>query len=345
MRAIKENSIIVFLYFLLSYPLFYYAYKFGSPDFGNNDFYSYYHLYKNWDFDAVESPFNTRLISSFFIFLFNQIGFFYKTKISYYNIAIDQRVFFNAVFVNYLSLVMTAYVMYKMIYKFFLNKLFAFASGLLAFLGFGALFYSLNTLTESFSILLFALIYYSYQSRSNWIIPLLFLAVLQREYIFFITGLVSLVHYLFDKSERKYFISIFAYSILGFGIYYILRKTLFYTPYFSSQLDISNLFERLFNPGFPIGEYFRQSFLNQNIFLLYILILIYKIYNRLSFDKLNLFIVFLLYVQAHFVSIVAVLGNSCGRYFYITLPLIVFFIAQEVAPLIVSNIQIENNNK
>src|SRR3972149_2435924 len=98
MKLYTQNSIVIFLYFILSYPLFYYAYKFGSPDFGNNDFYSYYHLYKNWDFREVESPFNTRLISSFFIFLFNKLGFFYNSQISYHNQGIDQRVFFNAIF-------------------------------------------------------------------------------------------------------------------------------------------------------------------------------------------------------------------------------------------------------
>lgn len=342
MKLYIQNLIVIFLYAALSYPLFYYAYKFGSPDFGNNDFYSYYHLYNNWDFKQVESPFNTRLISSFFIYLFNKIGFFYNAEINYHHPMIDQRVFFNALFFNYLSLVITAFIIYKTICKFFVNKFFAFFSGTMTFLGFGALFYSLNTLTESFSILLFTLIFFAYQSRSYWIAPLLLLAVIQREYIFFIMGLVSIVHYFFYKSEKKYFFSVFIFSVLGFGIYYILRKTVFFTPYFSSQLDFPNLFARILHPGFPIGEYIRQSFLNQNILLLYIFIILYKLVKKSAIDKLNLAIVLLLYLQAHFVSILAVLGNSCGRYFYITLPLLIFFIAKEIRPLLSSYLKFDS---
>ena len=334
MKLFGQNSVVIFLYFILSYPLFYYAYKFGSPDFGNNDFYSYYHLYKSWDFKGIESPFNTRLISSFFIFLFNKVGFFYNSEISYHNPLIDQRVLFSAIFFNYLSIVMTAFVIYKMINNFFKNNLFAFMFGLLVFLGFGALFYSINTLTESFSILLFSLIFFAYQSKSYWIFPLLLITIIQREYIFFITGLISLVHYFFHKTEKKYFLLVFISSILGFGIYFVLRKTFFYTPYFSSQLDFTDFFPRLLHPGFPLGEYIRQSFFNQNILLIYLFVLLYKLYMKMSINKINILIVALLYCQVHFVAIVSVLGNSCGRYFYVTLPLILFFIASEIKPLI-----------
>lgn len=341
MKDYKQNSIVIFLYIILSYPLFYYAYKFGSPDFGNSDFYNYYHLYKSWDFKAVESPFNTRLISSFFIFLFNKIGFFYNAEINYHNPAIDQKVFFNAIFFNYLSFVAYAFVIYKMICKFFINKFFSFVIGLIPFLSFGALFYSLNTLTESFSVFLFALIFFAYQSRSYWVIPLLLLAVIQREYIFFIMGLISLMHYFFDKSEKKYFLSVFLFSILGFVIYFVLRKTLFFTPYFSSQLEFPDIISRLLHPGFPVGDYIRQSFMNQNILLLYLFVVFYKMYKKIDIDKLNLSTVILLYIQAHFVSIVAVLGNSCGRYFYVTLPLILFYMAKEIEPLLSSYLKTE----
>ena len=333
-KFFNHNLLTLLSYFLLSYPMFYYAYKFGVPDFGNIDFYDYYHLYKNWDFSKVRSPFNTRLVSSFFIYLFNKIGFFYNAEISYHHPGIDQKVFFNAIFFNYISLVFTAFTIYKMIVYLYKNKVFAWTIGLLVFLGFGSLFYSINTLTESFSFLLFAVIYFLYlQKNKSWIFVLLMIAVIQREYIFLVLGLVSLIEYII-KENKKYYLLIFISSILFFSIYYILRKTIFYTEDYSYQLNIYRLIENLFNPQFPIAPYIRQSLLNQNILILYLLIIFYKYLNKLNLNCINLLITIALILQSHFISFAAVLGNSCGRYFYITLPILLYFISEEIYPLI-----------
>lgn len=333
-KIFNHNLLTLLSYFLLSYPMFYYAYKFGVPDFGNIDFYDYYHLYKNWDFSKVRSPFNTRLVSSFFIYIFNKIGFFYNAEISYQHPGIDQKVFFNAIFFNYICLVFTAFTIYKMIVYFYKNKVFAWTIGLLVFLGFGSLFYSLNTLTESFSFLLFSLIYFLYLLKNkSWIFVLLIMAVIQREYIFFVIGLVSLID-LMVREEKRYYFIVFISSILFFFIYYILRKTVFYTTAHSDQLNISKLIENLFNPQFPIGPYIRQSLLNQNILILYFSVIIYKFLNKLNFNHINLLITLSFVLQANFISFAAILGNSCGRYFYITLPILLYYFSEEIYPLI-----------
>ena len=58
MRSRLKNIFSVgFIYLLLAFPMFYYVYKFGNPMFGTNDFFSYYRLYKDWDFTGVEAPF------------------------------------------------------------------------------------------------------------------------------------------------------------------------------------------------------------------------------------------------------------------------------------------------
>ena len=96
-------------YILLSFPLFYFAYKFCLPDFGGEDFFSYYHLYKNWDFSKVDCPFNMRLVSAFFIYIMNAMGLHYDTKIvfTYFHPDLDQQVFFNAICFNYLCVMGT----------------------------------------------------------------------------------------------------------------------------------------------------------------------------------------------------------------------------------------------
>jgi len=333
-NSANRNFIPLLIYFFLSYPLFYFAYKFGNPDFGNTDFYQYYFLYKDWEFSKVISPFNTRIISSFLIYLLNKTGLFYSTEINYHNSYIDQQVYFNAIFFNYICLVFTAFVVFKMINTFFKNMLFAFITGLLVFLGFGALFYSLNPLTDSFSYLLFSLIFFFYLLRNYLLLPLLLMAVFQREYIFFVMGLISLVDAIYYKNEKKYFLIVFFSSLFCFLLYYVLRKTLFYTPDFSNQLNFKNLFTTLFHPHFPGMSYLRQSLLNQNILILYGCIILYKIRKKISYNRVYLLISILLVAQSHFISLASNLGNNCGRYFYITLPVFLYYIAYEAYPLL-----------
>ena len=93
----NRNKIFIWLgYVMLSYPMFYFSYKFCLPDFGGEDFYAYEKLYENWNFRQVDCPFNMRLISSFFIFLMNKIGFYYDTRIVFtsFHPNHDQKVFF-----------------------------------------------------------------------------------------------------------------------------------------------------------------------------------------------------------------------------------------------------------
>lgn len=331
------------LYILFSYPIFYFAYKFGSPDFGNIDFYNYYHLYKDWDFSKVASPFNTRIFSSWFIYLIYKSSFFYNSEIAFSNPLIEQRVFFSAVFFNWISAFLSAYAILILVNKYLQNRLYAFFIGLLFFLGFGIQFYCINTLTESFSILLFTVMLYFFFKRSYWIIPLLAVSVLQREYLFFIFGLMGLLYYFKDKTNRMYYINTLVASLLFFFVYIILRKTFFFTPEHANQLDFASYGQRFLTWQFPIGEYIRQSFLNQNLFLFYLMIIGYKWQNKIEFNKFNLLLITLLYLQAHFISVAAVLGNSAGRYFYVTTPLILLYVAIELKPLLQQYLNFKKN--
>jgi hypothetical protein len=92
-----------------------------------------------------------------------------------------------------------------------------------------------------------------------------------------------------------------------------------------------------------MGEYIRQSFLNQNIFLLYLFVVAYKYFKKMAFDKINLIVILVLYFETHFVSIVEELGNSCGRYFYITLAMLLFYLAKEIKPLFSSHLNFSEN--
>ena len=101
------------LYFILSYGLFYYAYKFSSPAVqGLKDYTEYVKLYKNWDYDNVSSPFNTRLVSSYGIYLLNKTGLFYQTDITFTNNQTEKSVFFNGLLFNYIFIVLTGVLIF-----------------------------------------------------------------------------------------------------------------------------------------------------------------------------------------------------------------------------------------
>src|ERR1051326_2400508 len=186
---IKIDLLVFSVFVLISYPLFYYAYKYCSPQVGQlTDYYSYYNLYDKWDFGKVESPFNIRLISSFFVFLFGKLNFYYDTQIAF-NMG-SQKIFFDAIFLNYIFVVLTCMAIFKTVYHFFSNYLFAFGISVLYLLGFGTIFFELSPITDSCSVFLMAVIFYFYLRQSKWVLLFLSLAVFQREYILLAMGLL-----------------------------------------------------------------------------------------------------------------------------------------------------------
>lgn len=325
----KIFSAVFVSYILFSYPLFYFTYKYGSPDVGSQtDFYSYYQLYDKWDLSKVESPFNMRLVSTFVVHLLSKANFFYDTHIAYHHHNISQQIFFDALFVNYISVVLTCLIICYTIYHFYRNYFFAFGIGLLYLLGFGTIFFEITPLTDSFSVFLLATAFHCYLKKSKWIILFLFMSVLQREYTLLTIGLVAIIEYLFLRSERKYNLTAFLFSILFFLIYFFLRTTYFYTPTrYSIQTNIYSYFYIS-----EIIPYIRQSFMMQNLLFAYFIVIIYKKIAGKKINKLYFLITIGLLLQI--VTMPFVGGNNAGRIFYMTSPMILFYLASEIKPLL-----------
>jgi hypothetical protein len=334
-KTAKSLGIITILYFLLGFPLFYYVYKFGNPSMGTNDFFSYYRLYKDWDFAAVESPFNMRLLSSFLVYLFNTAGLHYNTVTAFDQFGMDRQVFFNAILFNFLCVIATCVSIHTIVKRHFKDDLFAFLTGLVYLLGFGTIFFELMPITDALSVFIFSVTYDLYLSRRHLIIlPLLFL-IFQREYIFLALGLISLIDWL--KFRVRYFMHVFCYCACGFVIYYILRKTVFYTPMYDFQASPDFFAESVLRLKFPLVPYLKQMMMTMNLSIVYVLILIYKRLKRIDTDN-HAFLVFAsLLVQINLISIAAVFGNNVGRYFYILVPFVLFQSASELAPMMSIN--------
>lgn len=329
-----RGTIVGILYLLLSYPLFYYSYKFCLPDFGGEDFYAYYPLYESWAFEKMDCPFNMRLISSFAIYVMNQVGFNYSTEISFaaFRPDYDQQIFFNAILFNYLCVLGTCIVIYKSVQLVTENHFYAFLFGGLYLLGFGTIFFSLKPTSDSCGVLLLALTYYFYLRQSNWAWLFLFLSLFQREYVFFVFGLLSLLDYV--QQRKKFHLGILIFSVLLFIMYFVLRKTLFYTPRFEHQVTLATYINSIIHPQIDWEAFIKQSFFISNIFILYLLLILYKWVIKSPIHKAFVLSAVLLFVQVIAISILSRLGNNAGRYFYYTVPVLLFFIAFEIKPLV-----------
>jgi len=331
----KKYTLLFFLFTLLGYPLFYYAYKYGTPAFGGLDVLSYYKLYDGWQFSKVDSPFNQRIISSYAVYLLHETGLTYPTDTAIKAFGLDPSVYFCALLFNFLCVVASCLVIYRTVEK-QLNAgpLFSFLAGLLFLLGFGTLCFLVSALTDALSVLLVALLFKSFLEKSWWQAPLLLLAAFQREYIFFVFGLIAAMHWLFQKQERRYYLLVLAGNIGGFLVYFICRKTIFYTPRFTHQIDFGQFLSNIAISIQDVGAYFRQTFLIQNLVFIYLGVCAYKYVSKLPVTRLHLFIVFALLIEVVALSLLVRLGNNTGRYFYMTAPIVIYYLALEAAPLL-----------
>jgi hypothetical protein len=342
LSTIKNNSLYLTILVLISYPFLYYNYKFGNPALGLIDFFDYFPMYHNWDFSEVESPFNTRIISITLVYLLVQIGIYYPTKISFTHADIDQEtlqlVFFNANLVSYIGVLFTCYFLKKIIFHETKNELFSSTLSFLYLVGFATISLMVSGLTDSWGVLFGTIAFYLFIKRCNWIFLVLFLSIFQREYVFFIFGLLGLFYgiksYNIDKKINSYPIRVMIGSILFFIIYFVLRKTLFFTEEHASQLETTGYLSNLLTKRFPFWDYVFQTFFIQNIVMLYVLVLIYKWRKKMEINKEGILLVSLLFLMVIAVSFIAALGNSAGRYFHINIAVVFFFLAKELYPIL-----------
>ena len=338
-----RKLLIGFGFLLLSYPLFYYSYKFCLPDFGGEDFYSYYPLYKDWNFSAVDCPFNMRLISCFSIFLINKIGLYYNTEIVFTSFHPDysQQVFFNAMLFNYFCVILTCFVIYKTVNLFAHNKLFSFIAACFYLLGFGTLFFTLKPMSESCGILLLSFAFYAYIEKKQMIYVVFLLAIFQREYIFIVFGIYSFIDYLYHR--EKYMLGVLIGSVICFSVYMVLRKTLFFTPTWDFQTSVPSLFYSLTHSGIAWWPFIKQTIFISNLFLIYLIVVVYKCILQLPIRKDFLIIILVLLVQVILMSIMAKFGNNAGRYFYYLSPILIYFTFLELKPLLMSYFHFEKH--
>jgi hypothetical protein len=339
----KQKSNVSYWIFLIliSYPILYYNYKFGNPNLGLIDFFDYYPMYLDWNFEPVESPFNTRIFSISLVYLFVKTGIYYPTKISFTNSDYDpellQLVFFNANLVSYIGVLLTCYFIRKIVLLKITDTLFASIISVLYLFAFATKSLMISGLTDAWGVLFGTMAYYFFLKRSNWIFIILFLSIFQREYVFFIFGLLGLYFvtkdYFIKKEINKFYLGTMFSSIVFFVIYFILRKTIFYTEQHADQLETTGYITNLLTRRFPFWDFIFQSLFIQNILMLYGLTIYYKVRNKMEINKEGIALSLLLLLMVVAVSFIAVLGNSAGRYYHINISVVFYYFALEIYPI------------
>jgi hypothetical protein len=339
-KLFKTNSALIGIYALLSFPLFYFVYKYGSPYLGMIDFFDYYKLYDKMDFKGASSPLNMRLVSSFCVYCLSKTGFYYNTACQVDGAPFSKVVYFNAVFFNFMCVVCTCVMLFHLAKKNGNSVLMSCVAGLLYILGFGTVFFELMPLTDAFSVLLFTIILF-YNSKKSYLvfIPLIVL-ILQREYVLMAFGLMAFLDYF--KYRNKYDLYTLLVSILCFAAYIILRKAIFETPRYAYHTSPEFMLGSLSTLHFPILPFIRQTFMTLNIVCIYGFIIGYKFVKKIPFDAHGFYKIVFLFAQLLILTFLLGLGNNAGRYFYILIPFVILQLISELKvfePSLTKNLQ------
>lgn len=330
-RLSQLNLKVLFIYVLLAFPMFYFAYKFGVLLQGYKDAESYLKLYENLRSPEVESPFNMRLISASIIHFMDHLGLMYNTECSIDAYPqFDKSLFFNNIFLNFFCISLTSFSLYRIFTKLGFNVLFSFLSGVIYLLGFGTLFYLMMPGPDALSVLIFTWIVYFYVQKSYWLIPLFGMLILQREYYFLSFMVISLMDFI--KHRNKYFLHVFLINIAGFLIYFALRKTVFDTYHWRHQTSPEFLWNQFFNSDLQIVPLIKQTMMTMNIYLIYILLVVYKKSKGMAINTHHLTITLLLLLEITILSFAATFGTNNGRYFYLNIPYFLYLMMLEIRP-------------
>jgi hypothetical protein len=324
------NLHILLVYMLLVFPMFYYVYKFGVLLMGYDDVKSYLKLYENLNDPSVPSPFNMRLISASCIHFMERLGLMYNTECSIDTYTwVNKRIFFNSIFFNFFCITATSFSLFTIFVKLSFSRIMAFLAGLAYLLGFGTIFYLMMPGPDALSVLIFTWVVYFYIRRSYWMLPFFGALIFQREYYFLAFMVVALMDF-FKYGKNRYYLWIFLASIAGFGIYFILRKTVFHTIHWSHQTKPEFLWATLWENDLQLVPLIKQSLMTMNLYLVYIFILVYKRMKGLPINRHHLYVTLLLLVQITILSFAATFGTNNGRYFYLNIPLFLYFMLLEL---------------
>lgn len=324
---LKLGVILFIVLVLITYPMFYFSYKFSDPVLGMQDYFDYYDLYKNWDLSGTDSPFNTRIISSYIVHLFYSFGFGYETEIT--NTFGDKNVYFSAILTSYLSVLVASTYMFKIVWSQFKRIDYSIAAVFLFLFSFGTIFWSMGAGNDGFGIMLIAMGYYYYRKKSIGLILILLISLFQREFVFVVFGALAFFDIIMQKENRRYYLTTGVVAVLGMVIYVVLRNTLYDTGSHLDQVTTSGLLEA-FSHFHIDGAFIKQVVLTQNILFLYLLFLLMKYFTKEAVCMKSLMQIIFLILVSFGIIFLGRLDTSGGRFIYMLYPILIFQLVTEI---------------
>lgn len=335
-----KHLTMIGIFALLSFPMFYYSYKFGSPDTsGQRDFYDYYPLYSEMDVQNTEAPYNMRLLSTSMVYLLGKTGVYFPVEINFKNPDVKQQVYFQAIIVHFIAAFLTSYLIYLTLMKLQTSLLISVLGAMLYLLQYGTVFWGAGGITDGFSAMMFAVFIYFFLLRQLWAIPLMFLFVFQRELLILGGGIVSFMYllreYLKNKNFDRYYSMIFGGSLMAFLTFSILRNTLFYTPKNSHHFEITSYFGKFSQVDFSLMEYLKGTILSQNLLMVLMILILYKIAKGFRVDRFNMLVILTVFVFFHLIrAAINPAFFQVGRHVYMLSSLFIVYLGLELNSLL-----------
>jgi hypothetical protein len=260
------------LLFAASYGLLYFSYKFGIPWSGTGDYSRYYNMYMSpFNLHATQSPFVLRQVSGVLTYLVWKAHIYYPNQIWFQAAGFDQRIFFAALFTNWVFLVLaaaTAGVIAEEIAG-RRNAMIAVVAGFLCLLSFHTQYVVITGVTEGPSWFLLTVGFLAYLRKMRVALALiLMLAIFQRETLLIVFGCIAAFDLIRQRVDVGFRLTIFGWSLACFGFYLGLRRLL---PGYEDETHLGGMLSVLRSTHFN-GDLLFQGLLSQNIILISVIL-------------------------------------------------------------------------
>jgi hypothetical protein len=248
----------------------YYVYKYYVPF--NTDFNNYYNIYVHpLNLHAWVSPFVYRQLSALLVNIVWKLGIYYNTQIAFVSKSYDQRIFFAAVFANWIALVSCATAVAASTKALIPTRgeAWPLLGGALCFFDFFVQPGVLAGLSEGVSWLLVAIGFLGWVRRSLLIIgAVLALSIVQRETIPIVFGAFSVFIMLLRPDSWRFHAKVLAVSVVAFLLYVGMRLIWAPAPGNDQQLNPTSFIHLLTQWGrLATREGLFQIFLSQNLLI------------------------------------------------------------------------------
>ena len=327
---------VIGIFFLLAYPSYYHEYKYGDPAIsGQADYYEYYKMYKDLDFEAVAPPTNMRVISALVVHAIYKSGIYYPVEICFSDPNYDQQVYFSAVMHNFLAGIITCFLIFLLVFKYSGNYLLSILMGAGYLLDYSTVIWGSGGAVDGFSVMVFTIGLFFLLKKSYWIIPLIVLTIFQRDVVLIAFGVFTFVSicyvYLNEKKISKFNLYVFLVTLTSFIIMVVLRETVFHTSDRWSGYTNANFYSNIFDfPDLTLGRFLRGVVFSQNTFLIFLIFLLYKIRNKIAINKEHFLQLLSFFIVMGIICVLLKVLHETGRYFNMASSAIFVYLGFEI---------------